>query len=102
MLVPILVNIILLAAIVLLAVLYAAPLVDYLIEQLQINPDSWFDYLTPLLAVVLTGIVVLAYLLVYKYLVLTLISPFLALLSEKVGRRAVRTELSFFLVPVIA
>lgn len=95
LLVPILVNILLLAGIITMAVIYAAPLIDYLMAQVQIEPDSWIDFISPLLVVVLTGIVIIGYLLVYKYLVLTLISPFLALLSEKIEEEQTGREFPF-------
>lgn len=95
MLIPILVNMLLLAGIVTMAIFYAPKLVDYLMGFIQAEPDSWLDYLSPLLVIVITGIVILAYLLVYKYLVLTLISPFLALLSEKVEEEKTGRQFPF-------
>lgn len=95
MLIPVLANMLLLAGILTLAVYYAPALVDYLINLLRIDPDTWLDYLSLLLVVVITGMVILAYLLIYKYLVLTLISPFLSLLSEKLEQEKTGREFPF-------
>ena len=96
LLLPIAINILLLTAIVLLAFYYASPLVEYLSAAFAVDSDgSLLDYLRPLVTVVLTGLVILAYLLVYKYLVLTLVSPFLALLSEKVEQELTGQEYPF-------
>ena len=95
MLIPIAVNILMLVAMVVLALQYSSALVEVLMKKFEVAEESYWSWLSPIVGIAASILVLMAYFLVYKYLILTIISPFLAVLSERVDADLTKEEYPF-------
>ena len=84
LLLPVLLNLLLLAALVYVLMVHSQPTIKYLGELLGLGEEWTQSYWLTALQVVLFAVVILFFLQVYKYLVLILLAPFLAFLSERI------------------
>lgn len=83
---PLLLNVLLLTGAIWLSVVYGNFLSGLLVQWLGIKEDNWTGVLGLLFSWMIRAIVFLIYFSIYKYIILVLLSPFLAFLSEKVAR----------------
>lgn len=92
---PVLANLLLLVLVIWASISYGGWVVEWALGYLQLPQNTWVEFLSIVLGIVVRVVIFLLYFIFYKYLVLILISPFLAFLSERVEKETTGREFPF-------
>mgnify|MGYP003564023896 CR=1 FL=1 len=95
LLLPVLVNLLFLIAVVWAALVYAEPLLTAVLNYFNIDLSSWGKAWSSVAVIVLQILSFLLFLSVYKYVVLVVLAPLLAFLSEKVEKDLLGQDFPF-------
>jgi CysZ protein len=95
LLLPILVNLVFLVAVIWAALHYAEPLLKWSLGLFKVDLSTWHGAFSAAAIVALQLLSFALFLSIYKYLVLIVLAPFLAFLSEKVEKDVAGKEFPF-------
>lgn len=92
---PILINILVIVFMLWAGISYGSWLAEYAIGLVDLPQNDWTSALSILLTILVYALTFLLYISVYKYLVLIILSPFLAFLSEKTEKEENHNDYPF-------